>query len=150
MSKKPDLRAVGHEMKTQAGIIMSDPDQGTPYILVETAMPSVFLAVWEPFEEDDPEGQAGGHNLVHFLQRYKEWLGNDEAFLYAFEPRFGHPVAMPRSLIPHVTQIWISVRPNQDARAGARMAAAGIVKPGMRIRGDGAVEIQVPRSALER
>lgn len=131
-----------HESRTPSGIHLPDPDQGTPCILVNFAMPSTMFEVWEPFED----GTEGGHNLLGFLSRWKEWAASTEPFLIATEVRFGYPMAFPRAALGVNGAVGMSIHYHrrEDARAGVRgLAVAG--QPMVRQLGNGAFEIQVPR-----
>lgn len=132
-----------HEMIGPSGIVLPDPDQGTPYIQVQFAMPSTMLMVFEPFEDGSP----GGHNLFGFTRRWREWLElPDAAFLNALEPRFGMPIAIPRSAIPHVIQFGIAYHRKEDSRAGHRGSPLAVPggMPGARRLPNGDIEIRVP------
>jgi hypothetical protein len=133
------MTIAAHETRTASGITIPDPDQGTPYLLINFAMPSTQLMVWEPFED----GAEGGHNLYGFLARWDAWTRSEEPFLEAIDPRFGHPMAIPRSAIPQVIGISIQYHRKEDTRAGVR----GLAVPGGGVRRlpDGSIEIQVPR-----
>ena len=128
-----------HETLTASGIFVPDPDQGTPFIQINFAMPSTLLGVWEPFED----GSEGGHNILGFCERWDAWEKSDLPFLQAHEPRFGFPIFIPRSAIPHVIQFGIEYRRKEDSRAGVR----GLALPGggVRQRADGAIEVLIPR-----
>lgn len=131
-----------HETVGPAGIVIPDPDQGTPYILVNCAMPSTMFQVWEPFEDGTP----GGHNLFGFLRRWREWAAGDEPFLIATELRFGHPLAFPRAMLGENGAVGVSVQYHrrEDARAGVRsLAVPG--QPQVRQLGNGVLQIDLPR-----
>jgi hypothetical protein len=137
-----------HGTRTPSGIEIPDPDQGTAHVLVQLHFPTAGIAIWEPFDD----GQEGGHNLLGFTERWKEWayLGVDQLeaekthpYLYATEPRFGFPIAIPRSVIDQVSHFCIEFRRREDVRAGHR----GLALPGGGVRRlpNGDIEIQVPR-----
>ena len=131
-----------HESVGPLGIIIPDPDQGTPYIQVQFAMPSTMIMVWEPFEDGTP----GGHNLMGFARRWGEWAASDEPFLVAIDPRFGHPVFIPRIALgaAGAVSLGIAYHRKEDVRAMHR----GVAVPGqptVRRLGNGAFEIGIPR-----
>jgi len=133
-----------HETQTPSGIVIADPDQGTPYVLVNCAMPSTMFQVWEPFEDGTP----GGHNLLGFLRRWKEWAAGDEPFLMATELRFGHPMALPRAALGENGAVGISIayHRREDARASIRPSALAVPgQPAVVPRGNGVYEVQIPR-----
>src|SRR5256885_5431941 len=101
-----------HETKHPTGIVVPDPDQGTPYIAVNFTFPSTMLMVWERFED----GTAGGHNLFGFTRRWAAWAASDEPYLEAIDPRFGNPLVIPRSCIPHVISFRIDYHRKEDVR----------------------------------
>lgn len=125
-----------HETRHPSGIFIPDPDQGTPYIHVQFAMPSTALMVWELFED----GTQGGHNLMRFAERWAEWVESDRPFLQAIDPKFGLPLVIPRAAIAHAVGFWIAYHRKEDVRAGVR----GIATPQMRARPDGSIEVRVP------
>jgi hypothetical protein len=137
MSELPALPAV-HETQTDSGITIADPDQGTPHVCVHLAVPGVFIHVWEPFVD----GRSGGHDLPGFLERWEEWAAGDANFLFAREPRFGFPLAIPRSVLDWVTQITIEYRRKEDTRAGVR---SPLLAPHVREGKDGVIELLIPR-----
>lgn len=128
-----------HEMRTASGIIVADPDQGTPHVVL-TMSPVGQIDVWEPFED----GTEGGHNLYGFLGRWEGFVASSEPFLNVYDPRFGHPAAIPRSAIDKVAWIGLGYRRREDTRAGVRGLAVP-AGPGVRQVGPGAFEITVPR-----
>jgi hypothetical protein len=130
-----------HETTHPSGIVVPDPDQGTPYLAIQFTFPSTMLMVWEPFED----GTAGGHNLFGFARRWEEWVAGEEAFLQAVDPRFGHPFVIPRSAIAHVAGIRIDYHRKEDVRAGVRGLAVPM-QPGIRKVGRGAYELTLPTS----
>lgn len=132
-----------HETTTPSGITIPDPDQGTPYILVNCAMPSTMFQVWEPFED----GTKGGHNLLGFTRRWEEWAASAQPFLYATELRFGHPMAFPRAVLGVNGAVGISIQYHrrEDARAGHRSGLAVPGQPAVVPMGNGTYEIRVPR-----
>jgi hypothetical protein len=131
-----------HEMVGPSGIVVPDPDQGTPYIALQCAMPSTMLMVYEPFED----GTKGGHNLYGFLRRWHAWEVSEEPFLQAIEPRFGFPIAIPRSALVQVIQIGIAYHRKEDVRAGVRGSSLAVPGgPAARQLADGSIEIRVPR-----
>jgi hypothetical protein len=132
-----------HETRTKSGITIPDPDQGTPYLLLNCAMPSTSFQVYEPFED----GTEGGHNLYGFLRRWKEWALGSELFLMAQELRFGHPMAIPRAALEPNGVVGISVayHRKEDARAGFRGSGLQVPGSGMRRLPNGDIEIRVPR-----
>lgn len=129
-----------HEARTPSGITLPDPDQGTPYVQVSLVFPTTDLRVWEPFED----GSEGGHNLYGFLERWQAWTASEAPWLHCREPRFGWPIAIPRSIIPHVTQFSIQYWRKDDVRAGVRSPLAVPGQPSMRRLADGSIEVQVP------
>lgn len=126
-----------HEMAGPSGIVLPDPDQGTPYIAVQFAMPSTLLMLWEPF----PDASKHGHNLLSFVSRWAAWERSDDPFLQSIDLRFGHPLFIPRAAIEFAIGISIQYHRAEDARAGHR----GLVQPRMRTRPDGSIEVLVPR-----
>lgn len=130
-----------HETTHASGIVIPDPDQGTPYIAVNFTFPSTMLMIWEPFED----GTEGGHNLFGFARRWRDWEQSDEPFLQAVDPRFGQPVIIPRAAIAHVVQFSIQYHRKEDTRAGVR--GLGLAVPGSPITRlpNGDIEIRVPR-----
>jgi hypothetical protein len=132
-----------HETRHPSGIVVPDPDQGTPYIHVQFSMPSTALMVWERFDDDTP----GGHNLLGFTRRWAAWTAGDEPFLQAIDPRFGGPLFIPRAAIQHAVAFWVAYHRKEDVRAGVR----GLAVPGepawptARRRPDGSIEVRVPR-----
>lgn len=133
-----------HETQTPSGITIPDPDQGTPYLLVNCAMPSTMFRVWEPFED----GAPGGHNLIGFLRRWRAWAEGEEPFLMATDVRFGNPMALPRAILGPNGAVGISVdyHRREDARAGVRQSALAVPgQPTVRQVGNGMFEIGIPR-----
>src|SRR5205085_10308991 len=112
-----------HASRTPSGIEIPDPDQGTPYLEVQFTFPSTMLMVWEPFED----ATEGGHNLLGFGRRWAAWVAGEEPFLQATDPRFGFPMIIPRSAIPHVAGIRIAYLRKEDVRACFR---GGLAVPG--------------------
>ena len=130
-----------HETQHPSGFWVPDPDQGTPYLHLQFAMPSTAIMVWEPFPEDGP---AGGHNLFGFAKRWAEWKASREPFLQAVDPRFGFPQLIPREAIPQLVQIAIQYHRKEDVRAGVRgLAVPG--QPQIRQLANGTFEIAIPR-----
>lgn len=133
-----------HAGRTQLGIEVPDPDQGTPVIAIVFAMPSTMLMIYEPFEGGEVEG---GHNVLGFARRWREWVGSEAPELHAREARMGFPMVIPRSCIPHVVSFEVRYHRKEDIRAGYR--GPGLLTPiggGAMARqlGNGAVEISVP------
>jgi hypothetical protein len=128
-----------HESMTPSGIAIADPDQGTPHVVVHLAVVNVFVHVWEPFTD----GTEGGHDLLGFTERWREWAAGDEPYFYAREPRFGFPVVIPRSCLEWVTQITLEYRRREDTRAGVRTSP--LLAPSARQLANGNVEVLIPR-----
>lgn len=132
-----------HETQTPSGITIPDPDQGTPCILVNCAMPSTMFEIWEPFEDGTP----GGHNLFGFLRRWEEWAAGSELFLICTDVRFGHPMALPRAILGDSGAVGISINYHrrEDARAGVRSGAIAVPgQPMARSLGNGVVQVDIP------
>lgn len=137
-----------HATRTTSGIEIPDPDQGTPVIGIQFAMPSTYIEVFEPFGPEElaeaPELAKCGHNLPRFAQRWADWVGGRDLFLVGIEPRFGYQQLIPRSAIPQVVQILIAYHRKEDVRAGVRgLAVPG--QPSVRQLGNGAIELTLPR-----
>lgn len=130
-----------HETSGKLGIVIPDPDQGTPLLHLQFAMPSTAIMVWEPFED----GTQGGHNLLGFRRRWQEWAAGDAPFLEATEPRFGFPLLIPRAAlgVNGVVSIMVVYHRREDVRAGHR--SSGLVAPQTRRLPDGSLEVLVPR-----
>jgi hypothetical protein len=129
-----------HETTGPLGIIIPDPDQGTPYLHVQFTMPSTALMVWEGFEDGTP----GGHNLLGFCRRWAAFVAGEEPFLQAIDPRFGHVLMIPRSAIAHVAGISVQYHRKEDVRAGHRgLAVPG--QPAVVPMGNGTYEVRIPR-----
>lgn len=129
-----------HSTRTASGIEVPDPDQGTLHVVIHLVVINVFVHVWEPFDD----GTEGGHNLFGFVERWDGWTEGNERYLYAREPRFGHVIVIPRSLIPHVAQFALEYRRREDTRAGVRGATLAVPGVSARRRLDGAIEVQIP------
>lgn len=137
-----------HATRTKSGIEIPDPDQGTPVIGIQFAMPSTLIEVFEPFSEEDlaeaPELEKCGHNLPAFAARWVDWVHGRGPFLVAIEPRFGYQQLIPRSAIPHVVQILVQYHRKEDVRAAVRgLAVPG--QPSVRPLGGNTFEIAIPR-----
>lgn len=137
-----------HETRTASGITIPDPDQGTPYVHIQCAMPSTALMVWEPFSAEEIEAQPElakfGHNLHGFARRWAAWKGSREPFLEAIDPRFGFPKLIPRECIPQAVEFAIQYHRQDDVRAGVR----GVAVPGQPMvtrRDRNIYEIALPR-----
>lgn len=137
-----------HETRHHSGIVIPDPDQGTPYVHIQCAMPSTELMVWEPFSEEEiaehPELARFGHNLRGFGERWAAWKLSRDPFLVAIDPRFGYPTLIPRECIPQAVEFSIRYHRQDDVRAPVRgIAVAG--QPSVRSLGNGTFEIAIPR-----
>lgn len=138
-----------HESSTESGIFLPDPDQGTPYVHIQCAMPSTELLVWEPFSPEEiaahPELAKCGHNLAGFAQRWHAWTLSRDPFLEAIDVRFGFPKAIPRACIPQAVEFEIRYHRKEDVRAMHRGGLIAGRQPRIRQRGNGVFEIDVPR-----
>lgn len=137
-----------HETEHPSGIVVPDPDQGTPYIHIQCAMPSTALMVWEPFSAEEiaeaPELAKYGHNLLGFARRWAAWKTSREPFLEAIDPRFGNLKLIPRECIPQVVEFSVQYHRKEDVRASVRgLALPG--QPSVRALGGNAYEIAIPR-----
>src|ERR1041385_6326188 len=130
-----------HETTGPLGIIIPDPDQGTPYIHVQGAMSSTSLMVWEPFDDGTP----GGHNLIGFGRRWDAWVCSDDPYLQAIDPRFGHVQLIPRAAIHHVFGFSVQYHRKEDVRAGHRGGLAVPGAPAVVPVGKGTYEVRIPR-----
>lgn len=137
-----------HESSTPSGIFIPDPDQGTPYVHIQCAMPSTALMVFEPFSEEEIAEHPGlekcGHNLAGFGKRWAEWKASRDPYLVAVDPRFGFPKLIPRECIPQAVEFSIQYHRKEDVRAGHR----GLAVPGhptVRQLSNAAFEIGIPR-----
>ena len=136
-----NLTSADHEVKTQSGIIVADPDQGLRHVVLALDIQGQ-IDVWEPFED----GTEGGHNLIGFLRRWDAFRASDAAHLQVMEPRFGHPCFITRNAIERVNWIGLGIRRKEDTRAGVR----GLALPangGVQTRRlpDGNIEVLIPR-----
>lgn len=142
-----------HETRTESGITIPDPDQGTPYVHIQCAMPSTSLMIWEPFSaeqiEAQPELAKFGHNLHGFAERWAAWKQSRDLFLEAIDPRFGFPKLIPRECIPQAVELSIQYHRQDDVRAPVRsLAVAG--QPSVRALGNNTFEIGIPTGARRR
>jgi hypothetical protein len=135
-----------HEAKTASGILLADPDQGTPFCRIELEYPGSYVDVWEPFPELPADGQEHGHNLYGLLERWQAWAEGSEPYLMVRDPRFGFPAAIPRAAIAGVRRFSIVYHRKEDTRAGHRSLAVPIAGGGMvREVSPGVIEVGVPR-----
>ena len=111
------VHAVGGELITPEGFVISDPDQGTRIVLLSLDFLGGMLNVWEPFAPDDFER---GDNLQGFLRRYERWAESKVRSLHFIDPRFGYDHYMQRGVIPHVIEIGIGIQRREDTRAMLR------------------------------
>jgi hypothetical protein len=139
-----------HATRTPSGIEIPDPDQGTPVIAIQFAMPSTMIEVFEPFDADQVAESAElakcGHNLPAFAARWEAFSRGRDPFLVGIEPRFGYRQLIPRSAIPHVVQIYVHYHRRDDVRAGHR-GHRGLALPGqpsVRALGGGAYAVAIP------
>lgn len=132
-----------HETVGPMGIIIPDPDQGTPFLHLQFAMPSTAIMAWEPFEDGTP----GGHNLLGFCRRWAEWAASAEPWFHTIDPRFGHPLMIPRMALgpSGVVSVAIQYHRKEDVRAQHRGHLAVPGQPTVRQLGNGTFEIGIPR-----
>jgi hypothetical protein len=116
----PDLThtPVERHLLLESGLIVSDPDQGIPYVAVLLNIPNAVIPVWHPFDLEDV---SRGHNLEGFVDRWIAWELSDDPMLPTHEPRFGHPQYIPRSVIPMVLAFRVEFLRREDARAAHRL-----------------------------
>lgn len=136
-----------HETTGPMGIVIPDPDQGTPYLHLQFAMPSTAVMAWEPFAD----GTEGGHNLIGFCRRWAEWAASDEPWFQTIDPRFGHPLMIPRAALgpSGLVSVAVAYHRKEDVRAGHRaLAVPG--QPAVVPVGPGMYEVRIPHGRRRR